>query len=304
MTATSFRTITVVILWLTVLPCAVSAEVPIRVVGTVSPLSDIVRKIGGRHVMVSTVLAPGVYPSEYVFREGNLGRMKNTELVIRIGEGGDPWSDRLIAAAGPGVVVINAARREDLAVASRFAGPREPGAAGSSVPQLYVWLDLRIVRDRIAPAVLKALIELRPAKAADFKSNSRRFFFELAKMDNEAGALLAQMPPKPFMAQTGAWSFFFNRYGLMPVEVIEPDEKAEISSERMSRVIARGRLAGVHIIFRNHRPPSRPLTQIAKRIDAAIMPLGVMGNEHPGMMGGTYLEMMQMNIRKLLAAFH
>jgi len=86
--------------------------------------------------------------------------------------------------------------------------------------------------------------------------------------------------------------------------VIEPDEKAEISAERMSRMIARGRLAGVRLIFRNHRPPSRPLTQIAKRLDAAIMPLGVMGNEHPGMMGGTYLEMMQMNIRKLLMAFH
>jgi ABC-type Zn uptake system ZnuABC Zn-binding protein ZnuA len=230
--------------------------------------------------------------------------MKGTELVIRIGEGGDPWSDRLIAAAGPGVVVINAARREDLAVASRFAGPHGPGAAGSSIPQLYVWLDPRIVRDRIAPAILQALIELRPARTADFKSNSRRFFFELSRMDNEAGALLAQMPPKPFMVQTGAWSFFFNRYGLMPVEVIEPDEKTEISAERMSRMISRGRLAGVHIIFRNHRPPSRPLTQIAKRLDAAIMPLGVMGNEHPGMMGGTYLEMMQMNIRKLLMAFH
>jgi ABC-type Zn uptake system ZnuABC Zn-binding protein ZnuA len=304
MVATSFRTVTVVILWLTVLPCVASAEEPVRVVGTVSPLSDIVRKIGGRHVVVSTVLAPGVYPSEYVFREGFLGRMTGTELVIRIGERGDPWSDRLIAFAGPGVVVINAARREDLAVASRFAGPREPGAAVSSVPQLYVWLDPRIVRDRIAPAVLQALIELRPARAADFKSNSRRFFFELTKMDNEAGALLAQMPPKPFIAQTGAWSFFFNRYGLMPVEVIAPDEKAEISAERMSRMIARGRLAGVHLIFRDHRPPSRPLTQIAKRINAAILPLGVMGNEHPGMMGSTYLEMMQLNIRKLLVAFH
>ncbi|MGD0584239.1 MAG: metal ABC transporter substrate-binding protein [Oryzomonas sp.] len=304
MVATSFRRITVVILWLTVLPCVAPAEEPIRVVGSVSPLSDIVRKIGGRHVVISTVLAPGMYPSEYVFREGYLGRMKGAELVIRIGEGGDPWSDRLIAAAGPRVVVINAARREDLAVASRFAGPREPAASGSSVPQLYVWLDPRIVRDRIAPAVLQALVELRPAWGADFKSNSRRFFFELSKMDNEAGALLAQMPPKPFMAQTGAWSFFFNRYGLMPVEVIEPDETAEISAERMSRMIARGRLAGVHLIFRNHRPPSRPLTQIAKRIDAAIMPLGVMGNEHPDMMGGTYLEMMQINIRKLLMAFH
>jgi ABC-type Zn uptake system ZnuABC Zn-binding protein ZnuA len=294
----------VVILWLTVLPCVASAEEPIRVVGTVSPLSDIVRKIGGRHVVISTVLAPGMYPSEYVFREGYLGRMKGTELVIRIGEGGDPWSDRLIAAAGPRVVVINAARREDLAVASRFAGPREPAASGSSVPQLYVWLDPRIVRDRIAPAVLQALVELRPAWAADFKSNSRRFFFELSKMDNETGALLAQMPPKPFMALTGAWSFFFNRYGLMPVEVIVSDEKTEISAERMSRMIARGRLAGVHLILRNHRPPSRQLTQIAKRLDAAIMPLGVMGNEHPDVMGGTYLEMMQNNIRKLLLAFH
>lgn len=304
MVATSFRTITAVILCLTVLPCAVQAEEPIKVVGTVSPLSDIVRKIGGRHVMVATVLGPGMCPSEYVFREAHLGRMKGTELAIRIGEGGDPWSDRLVAAAGPGVVVINAARREDLAVASRFAGPREPGATGSSLPKLYVWLDLRIVRDRIAPAVLQALIKLRPASAADFKRNSRRFFFELSKMDNEAGALLAQMPPKPFMTQTGAWGFFFNRFGLMPVEVIEPDEKGEISAERMSTVIAKGRLAGVHIIFRNHRPPTRPLTLIAKKIDAAIMPLGVMGNEHPGMMGGTYLEMMQMNIRKLLAAFH
>jgi ABC-type Zn uptake system ZnuABC Zn-binding protein ZnuA len=304
MVATSFRTVTVVILWLTVLSCVASAEEPVRVVGTVSPLSDIVRKIGGRHVVVSTVLAPGVYPSEYVFRVGFLGRMKGTELVIRIGEGGDPWSDRLIAAAGPEVVVINAARREDLAVASRYAGPRESAAAVSSVPQLYVWLDPRIVRDRIAPAVLQALIELRPARAAEFKSNSRRFFFELSKMDNEAGALLAQMPPKPFMAQTGAWSFFFNRYGLMPVEVIAPDEKTEINAERMARMIAKGRLAGVHLLFRDHRPPSRALTQIAKRIDAAILPLGVMGNEHPGMMGGTYLDMMQINIRKLLVAFH
>ncbi|GFE59821.1 periplasmic solute-binding protein [Geobacter sp. AOG2] len=297
-----FRTVMIATLWLTVLPFAASAEEPIRAVGTVSPLSDIVRKIGGRHVAVSTVLAPGAYPSEYVFRESYLAKMRGTELVIRIGEGGDPWSDRLIAAAGANVSVINAARQEDLAVANRFAGPREP--AGSSIPQLYVWLDPRIVRDRIAPAVLQALSELRPIRAADFRRNFRRLFFELSKMDNETGALLAQMPPKPFMAQTGAWNFLFNRYGLVPVEVIVPDEKTEISAERMSRMIARGRLAGVHLIFRNHRPPSRPLTQIAKRIDATIVPLGVMGNEHAGIMNGNYLEMMQINIRKLLMAFH
>jgi len=303
MTALLFRTVLAAILGLTVLPFAASADEPIKVVGTVSPLSDIVRKIGGRHVAVSTVLAPGLYPSEYVFRESYLAKMKGTDLVIRIGEGGDPWSDRLIAAAGANVPVINVARREDLAVVGRFAGSREP-AAGPSVPQLYVWLDPRIVRDRIAPAVLQTLVELRPARAADFKRNFRRFFFELSKMDNETGALLAQMPPKPFMVQTGAWSFFFNRYGLMPVEVIVPDEKTEISAERMSRMIAKGRLAGVHLIFRNHRPPSRQIIQIAKRIDAAVMPLGVMGNEHPDMMSGSYLEMMQINARKLLMAFH
>jgi len=303
MMAPLFRTVMIATLWLTVLPFAASAEEPIKVVGTVSPLSDIVRKIGGRHVSVSTVLAPGIYPSEYVFRESYLTKMKGTELVIRIGEGGDPWSDRLIAAVGANVPVINAARQEDLAVANRFAGPREP-AAGPSLPQLYVWLDPRIVRDRVTPAVLQALVELRPAHASDFRRNFRRFFFELSKMDNESGALLAQMPPKPFMAQTGAWSFLFNRYGLAPVEVIAPDEKTEISAERMSRMIARGRLAGVHLIFRNHRPPNRPIMQIAKRIDAAIVPLGVMGNEHPGIMGGTYLEMMQINIKKLLMAFH
>jgi len=230
--------------------------------------------------------------------------MRGTELVLRIGEGGDPWSDRLIAAAGPGVMVVNAARREDLAVASRLAAPPEPGAAGSFIPQLYVWLDPRIVRDRIAPAILQALIELRPARAAEFKSNSRRFFFELSKMDNEAGALLAQMPPKPFLAQSGAWSFFFNHYGLMPVEVIGPDERTEISAERMSRIIAKGRLAGVHLIFRNHHPPTRSVIQISKRLDASIMPLGVMGNEHPGIAGNSYLEMMQLNIKKLLMAFH
>ncbi|QEM69611.1 zinc ABC transporter substrate-binding protein [Geobacter sp. FeAm09] len=303
MVVASLRTITIVILWLTVFPFAASAaEGPVRVVGTVSPLSDIVRKIGGRHVVVSTVLAPGMYPSEYVFREGYLARMKGTELVVRIGEGGDPWSDRLVAAVGANVPVINAARQEDLAVARRFAKSREP--AGGTIPQLYVWLDPRIVRDRIAPAVLQALVELRPARAAEFKRNSRRFFFELSKMDNETGALLAQMPPKPFMAQTGAWNFFFNRYGLMPMEVVVPDERTEISPERLSRMVARGRLAGVHLIFRNHRPPTRQLAQIAKRIDATLVPLGVMGNEHPDMMSGSYLELMQMNIRKLLMAFH
>lgn len=298
-----FRTAKIAILWLIVLPFAASAEEPIKVIGTVSPLSDIVRKIGGRYVAVSTVLAPGVYPSEYLFRESYLAKMKGTELVVRIGEGGDPWSDRLIAAAGTNVPVINAAQKEDLAIAGRSAGLREL-AGGSSVPQLFVWLDPRIARDRIAPAVLRALVGLRPAHAADFNRNFRRFFFELTKMDNETGALLAQMPPKPFMAQTGAWSFFFNRYGLVPVEVIVPDEKTGISAERMSRMIARGRLAGVHLIFRNHRPPSRALTQIAKRIDAAIVPLGVMGNEHSEMMSGNYLEMMQINARKLLMAFH
>jgi len=298
-----FRTVVIATLWLTVLPFAASAEEPIRVVGTVSPLSDIVRKIGGRHVTVSTILAPGMYPSEYVFRESYLTKMKGAELFIRIGEGGDPWSERLIPAVGANLTIINAARQEDLAVANRFAGPREP-AAGSALPQLYVWLDPRIVRDRIIPSVLQALVELRPTHAADFRRNFRRFFFELSKMDNETGALLAQMPPKPFIAQTSAWNFLFNRYGLVPVEVIVPDEKTETSAERMSKMVARGRLAGVHLIFRNHRPPNRSLTQIAKRLDASLVPLGVMGNEHPGMMGGTYLEMMQVNIKKLLVAFH
>lgn len=302
--APSFRAVTTMILCLTVLACVASAEEPVRVVGTVSPLCDIVRKIGGRHVVVSTVLGQGMYPSEYIFHENHLAKMKGTELVLRIGEGGDPWSDRLVAAAGPGVMVINAARREDLAVANHLGGQPEPGVSNPVIPQLYVWLDPRIVRDRIAPAILQALIELRPAKASEFKSNSRRFFFELTKMDNEAGALLAQVPPKPFLVQTGAWSFFFNHYDLMPFEVIGLDERADISAERMSRIIAKGRLAGVHLIIRSHRPPSRSLTQLSKRLDAAFLSLGVMGNEHPGFSGNAYLEMMQSNIKKLLLAFY
>jgi len=303
MMATLFRMIAATTICLTVSACIALAEEPVRVVGTVSPLSDIVRKIGGKHVVVSTVLAQGTCPSEYVFHEHHLGKMKNTDLVIRIGEGADPWSDRLIAAA-PGVMVINAARREDLAVSSRYTGQSEPVSAGSSLPQLYVWLDPRIVRDRIAPAILQALIELRPARGAEFKSNSRRLFFELTKMDNETGALLAQMPQKPFFTQTGAWNFFFNHYGLSPVEVIESDEKSDISAERMVKIIAKGRLEGVHLIFRSHRPPSRSLVQISRKLDAAIIPLGVMGSEHPGVTGSSYLEMMQTNIKKLLLAFH
>jgi ABC-type Zn uptake system ZnuABC Zn-binding protein ZnuA len=220
--------------------------------------------------------------------------MKGIDLVIRIGAGGDPWSDRLIAAAGPNTKIIDAARPEDLAIAARLEG----GGSGA-VPLLYVWLDPRIVRERIIPAVEQALIGLRPGHADEFRRNSRFFLYELSKLEFEAGALLAQMPKKPFMAQSGAWNFLFNRYSLAPAAIIQADERTEFTPERIAKMVAKGKTEGVGVIFRDLRPPARTLTQIAGRLNARVVPLGIMGNEHPSMANG-YLRLMHHNLGKLL----
>jgi ABC-type Zn uptake system ZnuABC Zn-binding protein ZnuA len=304
MTVTLFRTIALAALLLAALPFAATAEEPVRAVATVSPLADIVRRIGGSHVVVSTVLSPGMYPSEFVPRENHLTKMRGTDLIIRIGEGGDPWSDRLVTAAGTNVKVINAARKEDLAIATRFTKLPEYNASGdTSVPMLFVWLDPRIVRERILPAVEQALIGLRPVHTEDFRRNSRRFFYELSKLEFESGAMLAQMPKKPFIAQSRAWNFFFNRYSLTPVAIIQTDEKMEVPAERIAKVVATAKTADVHLMFRDLRPPSRTAAQIANKLAARSVPLGVMGNEHHTT-GNGYLELIRGNLKKLLLEFH
>src|SRR5947208_758435 len=77
---------------------AVGAEAPgsrIRVVASIAPLADLVRRIGGDRVIVSTLVPPGASEHTWEPAPRDVARLRDVRLFVKVGVGFEPWAGRL-----------------------------------------------------------------------------------------------------------------------------------------------------------------------------------------------------------------
>lgn len=275
----------------------------LTVVSTIHPYYDLVRQIGGEHVVSDRLLPIGASPHSFEPSPRDVIRIANADLVIHNGGTGlDEWVLRLIDTSGTQATrlsIMDSISFNPLGASHHRHGSEEDHAHDEAYINPHIWLDVTIAMSAVQ-VIADALVELAPQHADEFTANAEALLTELAALDAQLIELLAPISGEPFVPFHDAWPYFAQRYNLNLLVEIEPFPGREPSPEYL--LYALGEIAGSNAkaIFGERQLSPRPAEVVA---DEAGLPLYVLDPEGGGNADvETYQELLRFNARVLLEA--
>ena len=304
------------------LPAFAQSDRPIPVVATFSVLGDMVERIGGKHVTVTTLVGPDGDTHVYRPTPDDARAISEARILVVNGLQLEGWLDRLIDASDfRGVRVVATDGIEPIAYApgagthvpdgeadhDEHAGHAEGGgheghAHGAFDP--HAWQSLRnaaVYVDSITAALAKA----DPGSADVFYRNREAYVSELEALHSEISRLVAELPAKSRTVVTShdAFQYFGRDYGLSFVAPQGLSTESEASAQDVVRLVRQIREQGIRAVFIENVADPRLLRRIADETGAVIG-----GTLYPGALSGpdgpapTYLDMMRHNAMTLARA--
>ena len=311
-------------------PIVSQATEPTRVVATFSILGDMAKRIGGKHLEITTLVGPGGDAHVYKPTPAAARAVSNAGVLVVNGLEFEGWLDRLIDAsdfngtrsvATKGVEPIAFEDNQDAHTEGKHHDDRggkhhddhgeehhddhgEEHAHHHGVFDPHAWLDLHnaiIYVDNITVA----LAQVDPDNAATFYKNRAAYVAEIQALDAEIHKLVDGLPNdrRTVVTSHDAFQYFGRTYGLTFVAPQGLSTDSEASAKGVARLIERIRAEGISAVFVENIADPRLLQQIANETDATIG-----GTLYPGALSGpdgpapTYLDMMRHNARTLVQA--
>ena len=302
-------------------PAVAQPDRPIPVVVTFSILGDMVKRIGGERVAVTTLV--GVDGDAHVYQPtpADARAVSEAEILIVNGLRFEGWVDRLIDASDfDGIRVVVTAGIEPIAFDDEHGADAHArdGKAGHDehaesdhhdghdhgAVDPHAWQSLRnaaVYADNIAAALAKA----DPGNADAFHRNREAYTAEIEALESEIRQMVAALPAasRTVVTSHDAFQYFGREYGLEFVAPQGLSTESEASAQDVVRLIRQIRDDGIRAVFIENIGDPRLLKRIADETDAVIG-----GTLYPGALSGpdgpapTYLDMMRHNATTLAQA--
>jgi zinc/manganese transport system substrate-binding protein len=284
---------------LALVPALADAAERLPVIASFSILGDMVGRLGGDRVEVTSLVGPDGDAHVYEPTPDDVRRLAAARLVVVNGLGFEGWLERLVGASGyvgPTVVASNG-------VAPRQMLEDEDGAA-HEVTDPHAWQDLanglRYV-DNIEAGLIAADPDGRDAYAA----NAEHYRAELKALDAEVRTGLAVIPAerRKIITSHDAFCYFGAAYGL---DLIAPEgisTDAEASAADVAKIIRQIKAEAIPAVFLENVQDPRLMDEIAAETQAAIG--GALYSDAlspPDGPAATYVKMFRSNVATLTAA--
>ena len=305
-------------------PAIAQSEGPIPVVATFSILGDMVKRIGGEHVAVTTLVGPDGDTHVYQPTPAHARTVSEAKIIVVNGLQFEGWLDRLIDAsdfrgvrvvATDGIAPIAAEHGAD--THARHGGAdhdehdegddheaHDHDAHDHGAFDPHAWQSLRnaaVYVDNITAALAKA----DPGNAGVFHRNRKAYVAEIETLDSEIREIVAGLPAESRTVVTShdAFQYFGRDYGLAFVAPQGLGTESEASAKNVARLVRQIREWGIRAVFIENIGDPRLLKRIADETGAVIG-----GTLYPGALSGpdgpaaTYLDMMRHNATTLAQA--
>lgn len=308
------------------------AAEPMPVVATFSILGDMVARIGGAHVAVTTLVGPNGDTHVYQPTPADARAVSDAQLLIVNGLAFEGWLDRLVQASGFSGHRVVATDGID-AIAYGEGGAHDGEAHhddhdgedahkdhddhhdehahddehdhhhhGAFDPHGWQSLSNAVI---YAGNIAAALAEADPANAGAYEANRAAYVAELEALDAEIRGILGALPEdrRTIVTSHDAFQYFGRDYGLTFVSPQGLSTESEASAKDIARLIERIREENIAAVFVENITDRRLLDQIARETGATIG-----GTLYPGALSDpdglapTYLQMMRHNAITLAAA--
>jgi len=279
------------------------AAAPLTITVSIAPYANIVERIGGEHVKVSTLLPAGASPHAFDPTPSQAAGLARSDLIVMNG-GLDAWLDRLVAAAAPDVplvVILDSIEftpQDGHEHPAEGASAQEPDDHGLSTANPHVWLDPTLMI-QAAGVIAGKLAALDPANAAAYAAGLARLDADLRALDAEIATTLAPVRDAPFVPFHDAWPYFAKHYGLDLVLTLEPFPGREPSPKYIADAVATVRQVGAKAVFGERQLNSRSAEVVAESAGVRVAILDPIGGA-PGPV--TYEQLLRFNASTILAA--
>ncbi len=245
------------------------SEPVFQVFVSVEPLRYLTERVGGPHVTVETMIAPGENPATYAPSPRKMARLHHAAMLVYVGVPSErTWLPR-IRRNHPDVRLVDA---------RKGIPPRRHQHDGHDDIDPHLWTS-PITSLRMAATIRDALIDIDPLHRADYERGYRRLATTLETLDREIAARLAGLPQRRFMVFHPAWGYFAERYGLEQI-AIERGGKSP-GMRHLSRLIDEARGAGIRTIIVQPQFSRRDAETIAAEIGARVVAIDPLAYDIP-----------------------
>lgn len=269
---------------------AAAAE-PLRVVASFPVLADLVARVGGNRVAVSSLVPPGGEPHGWSPNPQDVRRLARADLVVVNGLGLEGWLGRLVAASGYAGPIL---------VASRDVTPlRDDDEADP-----HAWHS-PVKAARYARAIADALYAQDAGHKADYQVRLAALEAELRALEEWARAELSRIPEESRILVTthDAFAYLGRDFGIRVLSPAGLDSAAQPSAKRMAELVAEIRATGVGAVFPEGGADDRLARTLAVEAGVALgAPLYAGTLSAPDGPAPDYLSMWRHNFTQMLQA--
>ena len=294
-------------------PLASWAEEPLPVVATFSILGDIVERIGGEHIALTTLVGPDgdahVYqPTPKVARS-----VAEADVLFLNGLEFEGWLERLAEAASfggamvvatKGVVPIAFDDHDDHDDHDEHDDHDDHAGHDHGAFNPHAWQSLEnavIYANNIAAGLAQA----DPENAGDYYANRAAFITEVETLRADIGAMMKSLPAdkRTVVTPHDAFGYFAATYDLTFVAPQGMSTDSEVSAADVAALITQIREESISAVFIESITDNRMMQQIANETGATIG--GTLYSDALSAQSGpasTYLDMMRHNATTLFDA--
>src|ERR687897_133498 len=280
-----------------------SATWKLNVVTSVSPLTNIIKNIGGNKIDLTGLVPEGVNSHTFELVPSDVAKVNGADLVIIDGLGLETNIGNVAEEAHGKNPRLEILKLGDNTLSPDqwvfdFSFPKENGD-----PNPHLWLNV-VHAMKFANLTREKLTEMDPQNARYYSDNADRYISLLKKLDEGILQAVQTVPPqnRKLLTFHDSWSYFAARYGMTLIGAVQPSDFGEPTPREVARLIDQIRAERVPAIFASEVFPSKVVDQIAREANVKIVET-LSDDNLPGEDGDpvhTYIGMMLENIRNML----
>ncbi len=291
---------------------AAAAAEPLPIVAGSTVVADLTRQIGGAHVSVHSLVAPGIDPHTYQPTPDDAKRLATAKLVVLNGLGFEGWAEGLLKESHYAGTVVEAAKGVDLlqmdaeeeAEAEADAHPGHAHVHGEKVTDPHAFND-PLNGVKYAENIRDALTALDAANSAEYQKNAAKVVAELRQIDAWAKKEFAVLPPeaRKLVTNHDAMQYFAKQYGFAISAPQTALEDSTPSAKELAELVTFIKAQKVKGVFLEAGKDPKLIEQIAREAGVKLgADLWLDGLNTPGTEQATYQGMLKSNINAIVAA--
>lgn len=219
------------------------AQGKVKVVATIYPMYDFVKRVGGEHVAVNMMVPAGTEPHAWEPSTKDMLMLEEAELFVYNGAGMETWAEDILKSvqnkdltvleASSGVELIRLEEHDD---EDEHENEHEHEGHHHGEFDPHVWLSPKNAQTEMKN-IAAALKKIDPDHAADYDANFAAARKECETLDQEYAAALKEAAGRHIVVAHEAYGYLCREYGLEQIGIEGVSADSEPDAARMREII-------------------------------------------------------------------